>query len=61
MAKFAVRISQNGKPKLLGIITAKHQPDAVQKAWLKWPEHVRDEVQGGFSVVPFHTMISGGK
>lgn len=49
--KFVVRVIVDGKLKVLGTVRAKHQPAAVIAAWAKWPQHVRNEVQGGFSVV----------
>lgn len=47
----------------LGYVRAKHQPDALQRACKRWPEHIDEgQTQRGFSVRPYATdYLSLGK
>lgn len=51
LIRFRVAILVEGQISLLGYVMAEHQPAAVLKAWKKWPQHVKDMPQGGFSVL----------
>lgn len=55
MKRFSVyQIVRNGEAKEaigLGYVNAKHAPDALARAWKKWPSKMNPEaVQAGFSV-----------
>jgi hypothetical protein len=44
-------IVKETKPKRLGTIEAKNGPDAILKAWAKWPKHIDEGLaQRGFFV-----------
>lgn len=63
MPTFVIRVINDGKLVELGRITAKHQPAALKLAWERWPEHVKHDVQGGFSVqlAPADKAFSDGQ